>query len=156
MSKVTQYLAEGLAGIGVTVLDMTVALKLRPDLWHAAGSCNTDWCEAIPRIEHVLSRLGATTYVAAFADGGRVKVAARSLHMLAERITWITGREVKSIVPHVPAPAEEMAPPSLPPHLRERDEKLRRLAAQDPPTHCCPLRTEILAAREELARRERT
>ena len=153
-TKVSKYLTEGLAFTGCAVVDSQNAYMLRPDIWASAINASSDFSEASPaKLDQLMERLSAKLYVADFSDGGSARVAARSAHMLAERIEWQTGRAVKMVrVFELPKP-EAVTTQPLTRRGQEREKRLHELAAMTPPEHDCNLRKDILAAREELARR---
>ncbi len=152
-SKVSRYLTEGLAFTGCVVVDFQIAYTLRSDIWASAVNASSDFSEASPaKLDQLMERLGARLYVADFADGGSARMAARSAHMLAERIEWQTGRAVKMVRVFEPPQPEAVITQPMTRRGQERLENQKELAAMEPPTHDCAARRDILAAREELAR----
>lgn len=152
-SKVARYLTEALASAGCAVVDSQTAYKLRPDIWASAINAGSDFSEASPaKLDQLMERLSARLYVADFSDGGSARVAARSAHMLAERIEWQTGKVVRAVrLFESPQPEAAAAQPAMR-RGQERLENQKELAGMEPPTHDCAARRDILAAREELGR----
>jgi hypothetical protein len=82
-----------------------------------------------------------------------VQVLARSLDNIEQRIEWLTGSRVVSVETRQDAPKPDKAPAFFEAR-NAKDEMLMRLrlkAEEDPPSHDCARRREILAARAELA-----
>ena len=132
---------------GLAVLDYRHAFMTRPDLFSSLKGAMQDF--NLADIERGLRARGSIIFV--LADG--IPVATRSLDDLAKRIEWQTGRKVDKIerVDTFTTPA---AAPVMP-TMRERETaddkvRLRELAEQEPPSHDCALRRDILAAREAL------
>jgi len=158
MSKATDYVAQSLASAGFALVDGEFARTLRPDLWHDGIQAAGDIGEAI-RHNALMGLHGVLWGVATFEGSGRpVPVVTRSTDALATRIQWITGRKVLRLEQaEAPAARPKAAQPGAVTQdaawvEAQRIERLRKLAAQEPPEHGCALRTEILRAREELAR----
>jgi hypothetical protein len=124
-----------------------IAYQLRPDLWASQQDCAITF-----RTEQKVD--GARRMVATFPSFGEVLVYARSLDSLAQRLHWIVGEEPTAIAdwqPEVPTVSPQMAAKREANRKEiERLEGLRKLAAEDPPSHDCSRRREILAARREL------
>jgi len=153
------YIPQALAATGFAFLDLDIACALRPDLFPGGqasvpiGGLNPGRIRSDGGIRGGINE--ARRYVVWLE--GREKpalVLARSDDMLAMRIQWITGSKVLSFAPEVRtswtgAPADPSAAPAA-----ERKAanlaKLRALAEQEPPTHHCQRRTEILQARDAL------
>lgn len=149
-SKLSRYLTEALAASGCAVVDYRTAYALRPDIWATPLNAGGDFSYTPEKLDQLLERLGAKLYVVDFADGSSARVAARFAHMLAERIEWLTGRAVRKVRTYEAAKPETAATQAMTPRQKKREAKLRQLAAQEPPTHDCPLLRQILAARAEL------
>lgn len=150
MSTLTQrYASQCMAGAGFAIMDSRLAWQLRPDLWASAQDCalSGGWKQDMP---------GASRMQADIEGLGLVAVLTRSADNLAQRIEWVTGAKVKDVQE---APAAEDQPKASSQSWQEHakraaDEKLarlRELAAQEPPSHDCHVRREILRARNELA-----
>ena len=153
-SKVARYLTESLAASGCAVVNSQIAYRHRPDTWATPTNCGGDFSFTPTKLSQIIQRLGAALYDVDFADGTSAPVAARSTHMLAERIEWLTGRAVLAIRPYMALSPVANATRSMTPRQQERMERLKQLAAQEPPAHDCALRREILAAREKVSRLE--
>jgi hypothetical protein len=143
----TSYAFDCIAASGFAVMSPAIAYELRPDLWACAADCARTLTtrDKIP---------GTQRMTATFEGLGPVLVLARSLDQLAKRLEWIVGRAVIDL-----KPAEPEAPAAERPNLlhkqanakeAERQAELRKLAAEDPPSHDCGRRREILSARREL------
>lgn len=154
--SVETYLHSQLATTGFCILDHTVVMRLRPDLFNYNGMiCSDDLIEA--RKHHKLNPSHVTRQHATLQGIDHpVEVLARSTIRLAERIEEITGFKVTAMA--VPAPeikSNVVQPLDTAEALRKaRLEKLHKLATQEPPAHVCHMRTEILNARAELERLE--
>lgn len=151
MSTLTQrYAAQCMAGAGFAVMDSRIAWQLRPDLWATGEDCAMSGGWKTSEVS------GTTRLQVNIAGYGLVLVLARSTDNLAQRIEWIVGAKAQDIqeAPAVgmqtktPSPLEEMAWKLA----AQKLDKLKELAAQEPPAHDCHLRKEILRARQELAR----
>lgn len=144
-----KYARQAIAASGLVILDPRIAFELRPDLWASAQDCRITFRRA--------HKFEGTHRVTATIEGyGEVLVCTRSLDALEQRIQWVAGRRVLSVKP---AEADAAPPPAAPPLHREAQSKeaerlaeLHKLAAQEPPSHDCHARREILAARAELNR----
>lgn len=155
-SSVGRYITEALASSGLAVLDSRHAYRLRPDIWPTAVQCGCDWTEALPKLGNFLQQRGVKPFRAAIG-GQTAHVAAWTKKDLAQRLTWITGAHVARVAaielgqldPPKTAPA---APTSFVDEKMKKRLRREQLAAQEPPAHDCPLRHEILKARDELAR----
>ena len=146
-TKTKQYAIQSLAACGFAVMRSTVAWKLRPDLWGSAQECGVSFAKV--EIEGTL-RLTVT-----LAGVGAVPVLTRSMDRLAERIEWITGAKVEGIEEERPTTRDASAQPAAIESQRVAADKLDRLkalAAQEPPSHDCALRRDILKARADVER----
>jgi hypothetical protein len=149
------FITRQLATTGWAPIHPDVARLIDPD----AGNVNAQRDLAIDQQQpgHLLRIFPRTTYCMAQIEGfGRVPILYRSPLVLAERISFLTGGEVKLIeddatLPKVAEPVRVVEMVKRP-HVDERQERLKALAAQEPPAHECPLRTDILQARAELER----
>ena len=147
MSRSSTYAFQSIAASGLAVMSHRIAFQLRGDLWSDIQGCLFDF-----RVEQKID--GVRRKVATFPSYGEVLVYARSLDSLAQRLQWIVGEEATAIAdwqPDVPAVSPQLAAKRE--HNRkeiERMEGLRKLAAEDPPSHDCSRRREILEARREL------
>jgi hypothetical protein len=144
-----KYARQAIAASGLTILDPRIAFELRPDLWASAQDCRITFRRA-QKFE------GTHRVTATIEDYGDVLVCTRSLDALEQRIQWIAGRRVLAVKP---AEADAVPPPATPQLHRQAQSKeverlaeLEKLAAQEPPSHDCHARREILAARAELKR----
>lgn len=146
-NKAAIYTHQCLAGAGFAVIDSQIAWRLRPDLFASGQDC------AITIYKRVLVE-GAKLFTVKIAGIGPVKVLARSERNLAQRIEDVIGITVEEITPYeAPAVPEPVRGYGTAEHERkQRLIKLHNLAAQEPPSHGCVRRQEILAARAELAR----
>lgn len=158
MSKAHTYVVQSLAHAGFALVDGEVAAILRPDLWHDGIQSTGDIAEAI-RNNSLLGLRDVTWGVAGIEGIARpVPVVARNTDALATRIAWVTGRKVTSLEQGEPpvakprAPADAAVARSQEWLAAQKLAALKALAAKEPPEHHCTLRTEILKAREELAR----
>lgn len=148
------FITRQLATTGWAPIHPDVAKLIDPD----AGNANTQRDLAIDQRhpEHLLRIFPRTTFCMAQIEGfGRVPILFRSPLVLAERISFLTGGEVELIedatLPKVAEPVRVVEMFKRP-HVDERQERLKVLAAQELPAHECPLRTDILQARAELER----
>jgi hypothetical protein len=140
------YAFNSLATTGLAIMNPRIAYELRPDLWASLQDCAIDFSRKFEAAN--VHRLVAT-----FEGYGPVKVLARSADNLAKRLEWIVGQKVLELGPAEPEAADPRPDPlSMEAEAKKarRVAELRKLAAQDPPSHDCSLRREILAAREEL------
>lgn len=145
--RYSDYVYQSLSASGLVVLDPRQAFVSRRDLWASMQSAAQDF--NLAEIEGELKSRGAVIF--ALADG--VPVATRSTDNLAKRLEWQTGRPVTT-VEVVSGFAKPRQVPEMP-TTRQREKaddqaQLRKLAAQEPPSHDCPLRFQILDAREKL------
>jgi hypothetical protein len=127
-----------------------IAWKLRPDLWASGQDCGLDMhplrIDGAHRVSVKLAGLDAP-----------VLVLTRSMDDIAIRIQWITGHRVLAIADYTERPVPVATTSPDPAAYRQaRIEYLKRLALQEPPTHECARRKDILAARAELERLEPT
>lgn len=146
-TRSTWYTHQCIAASGLAVMDSRIAWQLRPDLWSGAQDCAFTF-----RKQQNVD--GAKRIVATFPSYGEVQVYARSLDNLGKRLEWIVGEAPTAVVdwkPEAPAVSPQLAAKRE--HNRkevERLEDLRKLATEEPPSHDCSRRREILAARLEL------
>lgn len=146
MSDTTKrYAGSCLSGAGFAIMHPPIAWQLRPDLWTTGEMCvQSGWNIKMP---------GTVRMLADLEGYGQVLVLARSIDNLAQRIEWIVGAKVKDVQP-APDAQPKAADHPWEEHARkvaaEKLAKLKKLAAQEPPTHDCHLRKEILRARKEL------
>lgn len=143
----TSYAFDCIVASGFAVMSPAIAYELRPDLWACLADC--------ARTLNTQVKIPGTQRLTVTFEGfGSILVLARSLDQLEQRLEWIVGStvlELKAADPEAPA-AER------PNQLRweekalkaERLEVARKLAAEDPPSHDCSRRRDILAARKEL------
>lgn len=140
------YAHQSLAACGFAVMSGQVAWTLRPDLWGSDRACGSS-------LQTGMTVAGTRAMVADLAGLGRVRVLTRSTDMLAKRIEWVTGFAVNSLAEEDAAPAPAGASFQQLAAQRRHDEhqaELRQLAQQEPPTHDCHHRREVLRARAEL------
>lgn len=144
-----KYARQAIAASGLVILDPRIAFELRPDLWASAQDCRLTF-RRTQKLE------GTHRVTATLEDYGDVLVCTRSLDALEQRIQWIAGRPVVGVKP---AETEAAPPPAVAQLHRQAQSKeaerlaeLEKLAAQEPPSHDCHARREILAARAELNR----
>lgn len=143
----SSFALQCLAASGIAIMDPRIAYELRPDMWASLQDCAITFRKN-QKADRVL-RMTATL------EGlGPVLVLTRSLDQLAQRLEWIVGRTVREL-----KPADPEAPATERPNLlhkeakakeTERMEQVRKLATEEPPSHDCSRRREILAARREL------
>jgi hypothetical protein len=147
MSRSTTYAFQSIAASGLAVMSHRIAFQLRGDLWSDIQGCLFDF-----KREQKVD--GARRIVATFPSYGEVLVYARSLADIEKRLEWIVGEAPKAIVewkPEVPAVSPQLAAKREANRKEvERLEGLRKLATEDPPSHDCSRRREILEARREL------
>lgn len=143
----TSFALQCLAASGIAIMDPRIAYELRPDMWASLQDCAITFRKK-QKADRVL-RMTAT-----LEGFGPVLVLARSLDQLAQRLEWVIGRPVLDL-----KLAESEAPAAERPNLlhkqanakeAERMEQVRKLATEEPPSHDCSRRREILAARREL------
>ncbi len=149
-----EFITRQLATTGWAPICPTVARLIDPD----AGNANVqrDLSADQRQPGHLLRIFPRTALCMAKVEGfGRVPILYRSPLVLAERIAFLTGGEVELIedasLPKVAEPVRVVEMVKRP-HVDERQERLKALAAQEPPVHECPLRTDILQARAEIER----
>lgn len=156
--KAFDYTAQSLAATGFAILDGEVAHLLRPDLWHDATGAGHDLLALLQ--SNGLGRLREVHW-GTLRLAGRdraMPIAVRGFEALAERVEAVTGRRVLALgaaeAPRapVPAPVRSEVARDAAWVASQRIAKLRALAAQELPAHGCTLRSEILRARDELAR----
>lgn len=145
-TKTKQYAHQALAASGFVVMSSVVAWRLRPDLWPSGQECAMDF----KRFD-----IEGTQRMTADLEGvGTVMVLTRSTDMLADRIHWVTGYQVRALKADNGEQIQQQAPAGASMEAKRiADEKrhaLERLAAQEPPAHDCTLRKDILAARRQL------
>jgi hypothetical protein len=131
-SKVQLHIQQSLSFSGLVVLEKTLMLYLRPDLWVAGHETDLHWAP----IENYLRGLSPRVKVFEVRFEGRgswARVAARSDDQLAERATWITGLAVLEIREYK---ADEPAAGTV--YRRPVDEI---------PDYPCQARTDALAKR---------
>lgn len=143
----TSYAFDSIVASGFAVMSPAIAYELRPDLW----ACVADCARTLTTRDKIP---GTQRMTATFEGYGPVLVLTRSIDNLAQRLQWIVGRAVIDL-----KPAEEETPAVERPNLlhkqanameADRLEQARKLAAEEPPSHDCSLRREILAARRKL------
>lgn len=143
----TAYAFQSLAASGLAVMSHRIAFQLRGDLWRDIQACLFDF-QREQKID------GARRVVATFPTYGDVQVYARSLDNIEKRLQWIVGEAPTAIAdwqPEVPAVSPQLAAKRAANKKEiERLDGLRKLAAEDPPSHDCSRRREILEARREL------
>lgn len=145
-SKSQQYAHQCIAGSGFAIINSVIAWRLRPDLWASGQDCAMSMGK--------LSIDGAKKLSVTIQGLGNVLVLAMSEKRLAERIEEVTGFAVTRIEAYED-PAKAMlapAPTTMRHEVEQHLEKLRNLAAMEPPSWACSLRTDILNARAQLAR----
>lgn len=139
------YAHQALAATGFALMHSMAAWRLRPDLWPTGQECALD-------LKRNLAVDDTIALVADIEGIGPARVLTRSTDMLVQRIQWVTGLTVHSIesekVQDGPKRAERASAAQQ--QHDENLEKLKRLAQQEPPTHECNLRREILRARALL------
>ena len=154
MSKTSDYIEQQLGAAGFALCSATIAFRLRRDIWSV-------------RMDVDVSGEGARKYLGSMAAQMPLKLfifegeglagfgVCFNLERLEERIWEMCGLKLKvTVVDSLlePAPVQQGHDPQA--HTaRRREEKLdslRKSAIQEPPSHDCSLRREILAARAEL------
>lgn len=118
-TKFKQYLHQSMAATGFCIVNGGIAASLRPDLWPNGNECSGDFMAA--KKHGFDAPHGAQAYLL------RVKGHSTDLHLLArnhdqlaQRIEWVTGKEVQEVipmrdlqgVPDAPATDQEAARPS--------------------------------------------
>lgn len=154
--SVETYLHGQLATTGFCILDHAVVMRLRPDLFNHDGMrCAHELGQAM-KLRKLNPSHVTRQHVTLQGIDRPVEVLARSTNRLAERIEEITGLKVTAM--GVPAPEVQSNVVKVldgaEAQRQARLEKLRKLAAQEPPAHGCHMRTEILKAQAELERLE--
>lgn len=148
--KAEQYITQALAATGFVLVNPQLACMLRPDLWRGVQDAAT----SLPNgddIEKFLADHTRILFTFAGSHSGyggcfnvnRLEERALELYGLRLSFTKVTAEELLG----PPAPSTT---PAFSQRLDDSVEKLRNLAAQVPPAHDCPLRTEILNARHQL------
>lgn len=148
------FITRQLATVGWAPIHPEIVKMLCPDC-HDAWSLNA-WLStpgSLPR-----SFPGTSLYRAKVPGLGDVLVLSRSEMFLVERMDWLglPATSVEEIAPAAnPYATRKPEPEAIQkPRPDLRIERIRRLAAEDPPAHECEHRRAILAAREELAQIE--
>lgn len=153
MSLPKDFATQQLAATGWAPIHFAAAIHLRPDLWGGIGM-NARYDFAKVTADRLLPHFpGAKVYRVDIEGIGAVDVLARCPDDLANRMRLVLGLDVEMLpgtsTEPVLAPVRNLAQVN---RAQERIASLRRLAAQDAPTHVCRLRSDILAARAELER----
>ena len=154
--KISTYITQALAHSGLALVSTEWAFKLRPDLWASGQDCMMDFGGAYQKgdLENIATATNTHRLSVMFLGAERpVQVLARSLDNIEQRIEWLTGSRVVSVETRQDAPKPDKAPAFFEAR-NAKDEMLMRLrlkAEEDPPSHDCARRREILAARAELA-----
>lgn len=141
------YAFDCIAASGFAIMSPVIAYELRSDLRASTADCARTLTtrDKIP---------GTQPMMATFEGLGPVLMLTRSMDQLAKRLERIVGRAVIDL-----QPAEAEAPAIERPNLlhkqanakeTDRLEHVRKLAAENPPSHYCSRRRETLAARREL------
>jgi len=151
MSAVTEYAEQQMAATGFAVINLNVAMRLRPSLWGGVGTnALHDFGQTRHSAESLLAHFaGARLYQANVESIGWVKVLARHPQFLCERMSWVLGLEV-SDVQEIDARPPLQTETRREPKTDDRLIRLRMVAAQELPAHQCSNRSDILAARAEL------
>lgn len=151
MTTAIEYTEQQMAANGWAVIDISIAMRLRPSLWGGIGTnAAYDFGQVRHKAENLLEHFpGAKLYQAQVETIGKIKVLARHPQFLVERMSWVLGLEVSDVTeldsrPRIPTDARHE------PGTNGKLVLLRITAAQEPPVHDCALRREILAARIEL------
>ena len=97
-TKFKQYLHQSMAATGFCIVNGGIAASLRPDLWPNGSECSGDFMAA--KKHGFDAPHGAQAYLL------RIKGYSTDLHLfarnpdqLAQRIEWITGRQVLEAIP---------------------------------------------------------
>ncbi|MFZ2855791.1 MAG: hypothetical protein WAZ34_16960 [Rhodocyclaceae bacterium] len=146
-TKTTLYAHQCLAASGFAVMHSEVAWKLRPDLWGSGQECGMHFGRV--DIADVQRKTATLTGI------GPVLVLTRSPDMLEKRIEWVTGIKVEKIEIEQPVAPKDFSQRAKSDAQKVAIDKLARLhelAAQEPPSHDCAIRRDVLAARAELDR----
>lgn len=143
----TSYPYDCIVASGFAIMSAAIAYELRPDLWACLEDCKRT-------LDTRVKTLGTQRLVVTFERLGSVMVLARSLDQLPQRLEWIAGSKVIDIRQAADEPLQDERPDPLRQEqaAKEADRlaRVRRLAKEDPPSHDCHQRREILAARKEL------
>jgi hypothetical protein len=98
MIKFYEYLHSSLASAGLVVVDSHLAVRLRPDLWPDARQCSGDF--SLARKRGFTKPSDAPEYLLRLAGVDHdLQLLARHPHGLLERVQWITGLDVITLVP---------------------------------------------------------
>ena len=143
----TWYAHQCIAASGLAVMEPRIAFQLRTDLWSGLQDCAITF-----RLQQRLE--GTKRLVVTFPTWGRVEVYARSLNNLEQRLEWIVGERPTEIAEWQPE-RPEVTPEQAARREANRKEierlaELRNIATQEPPSHDCHRRREILEARQKL------
>lgn len=149
--KISRYVTTMLPVAGLCIADGAWAFRLQPTYFASPFEAHSYICE----VDEYCSRQGAQLYRAEFKDGSTARVWAMRARRLAERIEDVTGADVEQVTPIRQEPPKAPVNDSFNEHAKgvaqsARIETLKKLAAQEPPSHDCSARREILAARLEL------
>lgn len=147
-----QFITRQLATTGWAPICPNVAKLIDPD----AGNANVQRDLTIDQrqSEFLLRQFPRTAICRVRIEGfGAVLVLYRDPTVLAERIRFLTGGQVELIedatLPQIAEPIRIVEMIKRP-HVDERLERIKAMAAQELPAHDCSLRTDILKARAEL------
>jgi hypothetical protein len=147
-SKLRNYAIQQLAATGFAFLESGIAFKLRPDMWSVPLNCACDM--GIGQDDEAeLMRMGASLFFAnVIGRTAALRGCARSLRDIENRIEFVTGLVVASVVTvETFSEKTKIEPPIKTNEITE----IQKLAAKELPVHNCPLRSQILNARQKLA-----
>lgn len=143
-----EFIRMRLSTTGWAPIDAELAKFLEPD----AATYYRDYGAYLGDLPTLLFQFPGTKLCRVRINDRDVVVLTRSKDRLAERIAWVTGGNVE-IVPDDKLESVKPYEPqnvSSKPMQRDKTPELIALARQEPPTHDCHLRREILRARTEL------
>ena len=146
-SRSTRFALQCISSSGLAIMDPRIAYTLRPDMWGSQQDCSLTFSKR--------QVIAGTQRITATVDGfGAVLVLTRSLDNLAKRVEWVIGRPVLELRPAEPEQAPDKRPDLVRNQVEAKEaarmELVCKLAQEDPPSHDCHRRREILAARAEL------
>lgn len=149
MNRAHDYVHQQLAATGWVLCSVKWAAVINPGLY---GNGQLALPLETGTIANRLHHLGCKPYRVNFGDGSEAVCWSRSPANLAQRIEWLAGYLVDQVSPILSRQHSTQKPmPGTSDKKRDAKlEELSKMAAEDPPSHDCRRRDEILAARREL------
>lgn len=160
MTKMQTYIETQLGAAGFVLCNATIAYRLRRDLWGYRMDVEVSGEDARKYLATLASQMPLVLFT--FSGEGLTGFGATfNSEQLGERIWQAYGLKLKttvvdSLLEHAPVQQGHDEQARTARRKEEKLESLRKLAIQDPPTHDCSLRREILGARAELEQLDET